>query len=218
MQLSDISQAILRAYRQGVFPMAQSAADENFNFYRPHARGQLPILELHIPKKLIKAVKARPFEVRINTNFEGVMKGCAAPSKGRENTWINAPIREIFMELHEAGHAHSVECWQEGKLVGGLYGLAIGRVFCGESMFSTRTDASKIALVHLCARLHAGGFKILDTQYINDHLQQFAAFEIPQEEYEEMIREEMEKPADFILEGRSENKILENYLTARQNL
>lgn len=218
MQLSDISQAILRAYRQGVFPMAQSAADENFNFYRPHARGQLPILGLHIPKKLIKAVKARPFEVRINTNFEGVMKGCAAPSKGRENTWINTPIREIFMELHEAGHAHSVECWQEGKLVGGLYGLAIGRVFCGESMFSTRTDASKIALVHLCARLHAGGFKILDTQYINDHLQQFAAFEIPQEEYEEMIREEMEKPADFILEGRSENKILENYLTARQNL
>lgn len=202
----------LTAYAQGIFPMADSAESPFYHFYRPDMRGQLSIDTLHIPTKLLKTVKKSPYKVTINKNFEGVIDGCAKSKKGRDNTWINTPIKQAFLNLHDAGHAHSVECWADNKLVGGLYGLAIGAVFCGESMFSTATDASKIALVHLCARLKAGGFTVLDTQYTNPHLEQFGIYEIPQEDYEALIRTEMNKTADFILEGVSETELIKNYL------
>lgn len=212
MFLEATPELFLNAYMQGVFPMAESADDLHYNFYRPDMRGQLSILDLHIPKKLLKTLKSQPYQIKINTDFEGVIDGCAAVSKGRNSTWINTPIKECFIELHNLGYAHSVEAWQDDKLVGGLYGLAIGAVFCGESMFSRATDASKIALVHLCARLQKGGFTILDTQYINDHLQQFGVYELPQKEYEKIIKTEMPKQTDFVLEGMSEEEILARYL------
>lgn len=202
----------LNAYSHGIFPMAESSGDLHYNFYAPEKRALLSIPNLHIPKKLQKRLKQAPYEIKINTDFEGVIRGCADSTKGRETTWINPLIRDCFIALHAQGHAHSVEAWQDDKLVGGLYGLAIGQVFCGESMFSRATDASKIALIHLCARLQYGGFKTLDTQFTNDHLKQFGVFEIPQREYEEKIKSEMNTPADFILEGRNEKDILNNYL------
>jgi leucyl/phenylalanyl-tRNA--protein transferase len=204
---------ILEAYRHGVFPMAEDASDSQYNFYRPEMRGQLSIPNIHIPKRLRRTLKTAPYEVKINTDFAGVIDGCAETKQGREITWINSTIRNSFIELHELGHAHSVECWKDNVLVGGLYGLALGAVFCGESMFSCADDASKIALIHLCARLHKGGFTMLDTQFTNEHLEQFGIYEIPQEEYEEKIKTEMIKPSDFILDGISEKEILGKYLS-----
>ncbi len=203
---------IMEAYRQGFFPMADGAESPFYHFYRPEMRGQLSIPHLHIPKRLLKTVKQFPYEMTINKDFEGVINGCAQSKKGRSSTWINKPIKEAFLNLHVLGHAHSVECWQDGKLVGGLYGLAMGAVFCGESMFSTATDASKIALIHLCARLSQGGFTVLDTQFTNVHLEQFGIYEIPQEEYVVFIQDEMKKDADFLLEGINEKTIMLNYL------
>ena len=206
----------LEAYRHGIFPMAEHAEDLHYNFYAPEMRAQLSIPNLHIPKSLLKRVKQRPYEIKINTDFIGVIDACAESAKGRESTWINKPIRDCFIELHAQGFAHSVEAWDNNKLVGGLYGLAIGAVFCGESMFSRVTDASKICLVHLCARLQSGGFTTLDTQFVNDHLKQFAVFEIPQKDYEEKIKSEMNRQADFILEGKKAEKILESYFYDRK--
>ena len=207
---------MLHAYAQGVFPMAENATDTHYNFYRPERRGQLSIPDLHIPKRLLRTLKTAPYDIKINTDFTGVIDGCAATKQGRESTWINPIIRNIFIELHTLGHAHSVECWKDNVLVGGLYGLSLGAVFCGESMFSTADDASKIALIHLCARLHKGGFSILDTQFTNEHLEQFGIYEIPQEEYEEKIKTEMLKLADFILNGIDEKGILREYLTHKE--
>lgn len=206
---------IMEAYRQGFFPMADSAESPFYHFYRPEMRGQLSIPHLHIPKRLLKTVKKFPYEVTINKNFEGVIDGCAESNKGRQTTWINAPIKEAFLKLYEIGYAHSVECWEGGKLVGGLYGLSIGAVFCGESMFSTATDASKIALIHLCARLHHGGHTVLDTQYTNEHLEQFGIYEIPQDEYVTLIEGEMKKKSVFLLEGVDEGALIGKYLLDR---
>ncbi len=206
-------EVILNAYAQGIFPMAESKDADSVDFYRPSQRGQLSIHDLHIPKKLLKRVKQAPYQIKINTDFIGVIDGCAGDYEGRDSTWINDIIRDVFIELHTLGHAHCVEAWDGKTLVGGLYGLAIGGVFCGESMFSTADDASKIALVHLCARLKHGGFTILDTQFTNPHLEQFGIYEIPQEEYEALIQTEMQKPADYILAGLSENDLLQKYLT-----
>lgn len=213
---TDVSpELFLNAYYQGIFPMAEDADDLHYNFYSPDKRALLPILDLHISKSLMKRVKQAPFEIKIDTDFEQVISACAESFKGRESTWINEPIKQTFLQLHELGYAHSVECWQDNKLVGGLYGLAIGQVFCGESMFSRETDASKIALVHLCARLHSGGFKILDSQFINDHLKQFGVYEILQEEYVEMIQDKMNQEADFNLINKNTDEILQRYLSAR---
>ncbi|HPD83002.1 MAG: leucyl/phenylalanyl-tRNA--protein transferase [Alphaproteobacteria bacterium] len=217
MFTSATPELILEAYRQGIFPMAEKATDDHYNFYRPIQRGQLSILDIHIPKKLLKKIKQHPYEVRINNAFSKVIDGCSRVKKGRESTWINPIIRNVFIELHQLGHAHSVECWKDGLLVGGLYGLAIGAVFCGESMFSTADDASKIALIHLCARLHKGGFSMLDTQFINEHLEQFGVYEIPQEEYEQKIKTQMKKPADFVLKNLSEDVIITDYLKFRDD-
>jgi len=209
----DISpEIILDLYRQGIFPMANDKNDTHFNFYRPEMRGQLSINNLHVPTKLKKLIRQNIFDIRINTDFIGVIDGCAQSYKDRETTWINQAIRDVFIELHAQGHAHSVECWQGSELVGGLYGLSIGAVFCGESMFSKKPNASKIALVHLCARLHKGRFTILDTQFTNSHLEQFGVYEMPQEKYETLIKTEMQKPSDFSLNGLNEDFIIRGYL------
>ena len=184
---------ILEAYREGVFPMAETADDEGFAFYKPHMRGLIPILDLHIPRRLLKNIRTGKFRVSFNYAFEEIIAGCATTTHKREKTWINAPIQYIFNMLHTQGHAHSLEVWHDDRLAGGIYGLAIGAVFCGESMVSFERDASKVALVYLCAVLWKAGFTTLDTQFINPHLLQFGAYEIPQEQYESLIKIEMDK-------------------------
>lgn len=192
--MKHLTDIVLDAYRTGVFPMAESAEDDNFAFYKPYMRGIIPIAGLHIPAKLLKEVRQGIYTVTMDQVFEEVIDGCAHETPKRARTWINTPIRDIFIELHRAGHAHSIECWtKDGKLAGGLYGLAIGAVFCGESMFSNERDASKVALVHLCAALWKARFSVLDTQFINPHLLQFGAYEMAQEEYEALIATEMKK-------------------------
>ena len=188
---------MLAAYRQGIFPMADTAASRFYHFYRPEKRGLLPIHDLHIPKSLHKVLKKNRYQLRIDTAFAEVITHCAQSGEGREQTWINDLIRDVFIELHALGHAHSVECWDGPRLVGGLYGLAIGAVFCGESMFSLESNASKLALVHLCRHLDRQGFTVLDTQFINPHLQQFGAYEVRQEDYEALIDVEMNKNITF---------------------
>lgn len=210
----------LQAYREGIFPMADTADALFYNFYRPEMRGLLPIADLHISRTLRKTLKRNPYTITVDTAFAEVIAECAKEGgKGRDVTWINDTIRNVFIKLHKMGKAHSVECWQDGKLVGGLYGLAIGRVFCGESMFSRATDASKVALIHLTARLWKAGFTVLDTQFVNDHLKQFGAYEIPQEEYEALIETEMRRRADFSLQSKlpdaKENDLVREFLSGR---
>lgn len=209
---------ILAAYASGLFPMADSAEAEEFFWYDPPLRGQLSITDLHIPARLKKSVLAGPYDVRIDTAFEEVLNGCAAATDDRPKTWINKGIRDLFMELHCAGFAHSVECWKDGALAGGLYGLAIGGFFSGESMFSRKRDASKVALVHLCARLSRGGFSLLDTQFINDHLRQFGAYEISRESYRRQLREAVGRAGDFALKGLTEPEVIASYLIEKQGL
>ncbi len=212
---------ILEAYRQGIFPMAESAESKFFDFYRPEKRGQLSIENLHIPKRLKKTVRQMPYRVSVNKAFEEVIDLCAEKADDRTSTWINKPIRNVFIALHGKGFAHSVECWAETKegeeeLAGGLYGLAIGGVFCGESMVSRYTDASKIALVHLCARLWKARFEILDTQFTNAHLEQFGVYDVRQEDYELAIKTAMHKKCDFLLNNFSdlnEFDLIEEYIS-----
>lgn len=212
--MKTLEDIILDAYREGIFPMAESAEDESFAFYKPHMRAMIPIDRLHVPARLAKTVRSKKYRITVDHAFEEVIGECAASTPKRGNTWINAPIREIFLMLHRQGHAHSLECWDEaGQLAGGLYGLAIGRVFCGESMFSLQRDASKVSLVALCALLKNAGFKILDSQFMNPHLLQFGAYEIPQKDYEQLIQTEMKMLPDRKLENSSiDCSLLDDYL------
>lgn len=188
---------LLRAYAYGVFPMAESRDDPQLYWIDPEARGVLPLDKFHVPRRLKRTIRQRLFDVRIDTSFREVMLGCAEAAPGRDGTWINARILELYTELHERGHAHSVECWRDGKLVGGLYGVSIGAAFFGESMFSRETDASKVALVYLVARLIRGGYKLLDTQFLTTHLAQFGAREISREAYRERLARAIATDADF---------------------
>jgi len=188
---------LLQAYAIGVFPMAEGRDDPRLFFVDPDRRGVIPIEGFHIPRKLRRTIRKRPFQVRCNGDFQGTLDGCAAETKKRPDTWINQEIFRLYMALHERGHAHSIECWQDGELVGGLYGVVLGGAFFGESMFSRATDASKIALVHLVARLRAGGFTLLDSQFVTDHLRQFGAHEIPREEYRNALALAIATPAQF---------------------
>ncbi|PZQ46734.1 MAG: leucyl/phenylalanyl-tRNA--protein transferase [Micavibrio aeruginosavorus] len=219
MHLHDPSEIILQAYREGIFPMAESADDDNFAFYKPYMRGLIPFKNLHIPHKLLKTLRQEKFTITMDEAFPAIVDGCAAATNAkRSKTWINRPIRDLFVLLHHRGYAHSIECWDEhGALAGGLYGLAIGAVFCGESMFSLQRDASKVALVHLCALLDRASFSILDTQFINPHLLQFGAYEIPQEEYEDRIQMEMSRDAflDHALQ-MGFPQLLKDYLAQRE--
>ena len=196
--MSDIdADALLRAYAYGVFPMAESRDDPQLYWIDPERRGILPLDGFHVPKRLRRRVRAGVFDVRIDTAFREVMLGCAATAPDRDGTWINDRIVSLYCELHERGHAHSVECWRDGALVGGLYGVSIGAAFFGESMFSRATDASNVALVHLVARLVAGGYKLLDTQFVTEHLQQFGAIEISRDAYRARLFEATSVEADF---------------------
>lgn len=209
---------VLRAYTMGLFPMAESRDDDEFWWFDPPQRGQLDIAGLHIPDKLKKYVLKSPYEIKIDTTFAAVIDACAQTRKTQAQTWINKPIRDIFIGLHEAGFAHSVEAWQEGHLVGGLYGLALGGAFCGESMFSRADDASKICLVHLCARLWKAGFTVLDTQYVNDHLKQFGCYEIGSGAYKERLAQALHVRADFSLSAYqplTEPDLVRDYLENR---
>ncbi len=194
----DIAEA-LDGYRQGLFPMALSRDAPDYGWYWAPVRSLLPIDTIHVPKRLRRLALRMPFDIRIDRDFAGVLAGCAAPRAGTSETWINDGLRRLLLRLHAAGHAHSVECWREGTLCGGLYGVAFGQVFCGESMFSIARDASKIALLHLCARLQEGGFKLLDAQYRNPHLSQFGAYEMDGHDYVENLKFFCDKPADFLL-------------------
>jgi leucyl/phenylalanyl-tRNA--protein transferase len=206
---------VLDAYSRGLFPMAESADAETFAWYEAPLRGILPMDDLHVSRRLRQTVMKEPFEIRIDTDFLGVINSCAAPTEKRANTWINRGIRDLFVRLHEEGHAHSIECWRKGKLAGGIYGLAIGGVFCGESMFSRERDASKVALVHLCARLRRGGFKLFDAQLVNPHLRQFGIREVPRDSYMAILRAALPVHADFRLHGydfKTEKTTVREYL------
>ena len=187
-QLYEITpQVLLKAYACGIFPMAESADDPQLYWIEPQARGVLPLDQLEVPRKLARTIRQAHVEVRVDTDFEGVIDGCARPRPTRESTWINEPIRRLYRELYDQGHCHTVEVWHEGRLVGGLYGVALGGAFFGESMFSTMTDVSKIALVYLCARLIRGGFVLLDTQFVTAHLRQFGTIEVDKPRFHELL-------------------------------
>ncbi len=177
------SELLLRAYAQGVFPMAERRDDTLLYWVSPESRGIVPLDTFHVPHRLARTVRSDRFEVRTDTAFGDVISACAAPAPGREDSWINAEILAAYSQLHREGHAHSVECWRGGELVGGLYGVRLGGAFFGESMFSRERDASKVALVHLVARLIRGGFALLDTQFLTSHLARFGTVEIPQADY-----------------------------------
>lgn len=177
-----LPEVLLGAYGQGVFPMAE---DGEIVWVSPLMRGIIPLDErFHIPRGLKKALRKKPFEIRFNTSFREVMLGCA----DREETWIDSVILESYCALHAAGHAHSVECWDEEGLQGGLYGVSLGKVFFGESMFSRKTDASKIALVALVNRLRESGFQLLDTQWLTGHLMTFGGYELEREKYLSLLK------------------------------
>ncbi len=189
---------MLRAYRLGLFPMAETRRGDRLYWLDPERRGVLPLDRFHVPRRLLRTVLSGGFEVAADQDFAAAIAGCAAPAPGREDTWINPQIEQLFSALHGMGFAHSVESRQEGRLVGGLYGVAIGGVFFGESMFSAVRDASKVALVHLVARLRLSGFRLLDTQFVTAHLAQFGAAEIPREVYKTLLAEAVETPASWI--------------------
>lgn len=201
--MDDIdSETLLRAYAYGVFPMGESRGSDTLYWVDPELRGILPLDTFHVSRRLARTIKADPFTVKVDTAFREVMEACAEDMPGRGGTWINAAILKAYGQLHEEGHTHSVECWQDGELVGGLYGVSLGRAFFGESMFSRVRDASKVALVHLAARLIAGGYVLLDTQFVTSHLSQFGAVEIPRDEYKERLGNALNgEPGDFYSMG-----------------
>lgn len=190
-------QVLLKAYSCGIFPMAESADDPALYWIEPQQRGILPLGKLHVPKRLMRTVRTTPFKVKVDSDYDGVIDGCAAPRAGRMSTWINNRIRSLYRELFELGSCHTVEVWNGDKMVGGLYGVALKSAFFGESMFSTERDASKIALVHLAARLIRGGFTLLDTQFVTDHLRQFGTIELDRMAFQRELENALDKDANF---------------------
>lgn len=188
---------LLRAYANGVFPMAESADDAEVFWVRPEMRGIIPLDAFHVPKSLMKTIRQRRFEIAFSTDFAGVIDGCAEAREGRPTTWINQPIRDAYGELFARGYCHTVEAWRGGGLVGGLYGVTLGRVFFGESMFSRERDASKVCLVHLVERLKERGFVLLDTQFTTEHLVRFGAVDVSRTQYEKLLAEALRGEAEF---------------------
>lgn len=185
---------LLRAYSIGLFPMADSADDPELFWVEPDIRGVIPLDRFHISHSLAKKIRKAPYEIRVDTAFEAVMAGCAEAAPDRPSTWINSKIRSLYATLHKMGHAHSVEAWEDGQLVGGLYGVSLGAAFFGESMFSRRSDASKICLVYLVDRLKQRGFRLLDTQFTTEHLKTFGAIDVPKADYEGMLAKALASP------------------------
>ena len=178
---------LLNCYATGVFPMGEAREDPRIFLVEPEQRGIIPLDGFRIPSRLRRTVRSEAFEVRVGTAFAAVLDACAAPAPGREDSWINGPIRRLYAELNARGQAHSIECWIDERLVGGLYGVTLGGAFFGESMFSRTRDASKVALVHLVARLKRGGWRLLDAQFLTAHLTQFGAVETPQAAYLKLL-------------------------------
>jgi leucyl/phenylalanyl-tRNA--protein transferase len=185
---------LLRAYSIGLFPMAESADDPEIFWVEPEMRGIIPLNDFHVSKSLAKTIRKAPFEIRFDSAFEEVMGMCAETAPDRPSTWINATIRKLYCELHRMGHAHSVEAWDGDAMIGGLYGVSLGAAFFGESMFSRRSDASKICLVHLVEHLNQNGFRLLDTQFTTDHLKTFGAIDVPKDDYLALLREAVDSP------------------------
>ncbi len=190
-------QILLKAYSIGLFPMAEDASDPNVFWVEPESRGVIPLDAFHVPKSLAKIIRQGRYDVTFNVGFNAVIRACAEPGQGREKTWINRTILDLYGQLHQMGHAHSVEAWDGADLVGGLYGVSLGRAFFGESMFSRKDDASKVCLVHLVERLRARGFVLLDTQFTTGHLKRFGAIDVPRDEYEDMLAEALIGEASF---------------------
>jgi leucyl/phenylalanyl-tRNA--protein transferase len=196
-QMDITPELMLRAYRIGLFPMAEGREARTLYWLDPELRGVMPLDAFHVPRRLARTLRQRRYEVTANTRFEAVIDACAAPRPGSADSWINAEIRRLFIALHHQGHAHSVEAWRGDELVGGLYGVALGGAFFGESMFSRADDASKVTLVHLVARLRLGGFTLLDAQFQTEHLAQFGTQEVPRAEYKRLLAEAVEVDAAF---------------------
>jgi leucyl/phenylalanyl-tRNA--protein transferase len=190
-------EVLLKAYGCGIFPMAESAEDPALYWIEPEQRGVIPLDRFHISSRLARTVKSERFTVVCNRDFEAVIDGCAEPAPGRARTWINRRIRNLYLGLYAIGHCHTVEVYDGDALIGGLYGVSLGRTFFGESMFYRARDASKVAMVHLVARLRAGGFRLLDTQFVTDHLKTFGAVEVPRKQYHKMLAEALTGEADF---------------------
>jgi leucyl/phenylalanyl-tRNA--protein transferase len=188
---------LLSCYARGVFPMADARDDDRVFLIDPERRGVLPLEGFHVARRLARTVRADPFEIRTDTAFRKVVQACAEAGPGRPETWINHPIEDLYVQLFELGHAHTVECWLNGELVGGLYGVALQGAFFGESMFSRARDASKVALVHLVARLISGGFRLLDAQFMTGHLTQFGAMEISRLDYHRRLALALSASGDF---------------------
>lgn len=188
---------LLKAYACGIFPMAETADDPALYWIEPEQRGIIPLSGFHVPARLARTVRSTALTVQVDRDFDAVIDGCAAPAPDRDRTWINGRIRKLYRGLFDRGHCHTVEVHDRGTLVGGLYGVTLGRAYFGESMFHTMRDASKIALVHLIARLKAGGFTLCDTQYVTDHLRNFGAVEVPKKRYHKLLEDALVGTADF---------------------
>jgi leucyl/phenylalanyl-tRNA--protein transferase len=195
-------EVLLKAYACGIFPMAESAEDSALYWIEPEQRGIIPMERFHVPARLARTVRSDRFTVTVNRDFDGVIEGCAEAQPGRPRTWINARIRTLYRKLYERRHCHSMEVYDGDELVGGLYGVTLGRAYFGESMFHRARDASKVALVHLVARLKAGSFKLLDTQFVTDHLRTFGAVELPRRQYHKLLEAALVGEGDFAALGR----------------
>ena len=195
-------EVLLKAYACGIFPMAESADDPALYWIEPEKRGIIPIDRFHVPARLGRTVRSDRFLVTVDRDFDGVIDGCAAALPNRPRTWINERIRALYRKLYERRHCHSIEVYEDGELVGGLYGVTLGRAYFGESMFHRTRDASKVALVHLTARLKAGGFRLLDTQFVTDHLKIFGAVEVPRRQYHKLLEAALIGDSDFLALGK----------------
>ncbi len=208
---------LLRAYSIGLFPMAESADDPNLFWVDPEFRGVFPLDGMIVSRSLAKAIRSDRFEIRVDHDFDAVIEACARANEDRDKTWINARIKSLYRQLFDMGHVHTVEAWSEGELAGGLYGVRLGAAFFGESMFHRKTDASKVALIHLAARLAQGGFRLLDTQFITPHLASLGAVEIPKEAYRRRLADAIAGqahfwtwPKDYVVTGREALAALPN--------
>jgi len=188
---------LLKAYAAGIFPMAEDADDPSLFWVEPRERGVIPLTGFRVAKRLARTVRSDRFEIRVDRDFDAVIGHCATSGEGRDRTWINARIRRLYGELFDLGHCHTVEAYRDGRLVGGLYGVRLGAAFFGESMFHCERDASKVALVHLVARLRRGGYALLDTQFVTEHLAQFGAVEMPRRIYKRLLRDAVDLPAEW---------------------
>ena len=210
------SDLIIKIYKLGIFPMAKSRFDSKIYFVNPKKRALLPIKNFHVSKSFSRFIKTKPFNITVNTNFKKVIKKCA--TENRIDTWINTTIEKQFYNLHKIGIAHSIECWKNNEIVGGIYGIALGGCFFAESMFSSESNASKFALVNLVARLYYLKYSILDVQFINDHLRQFGAFEITQELFKKKISRYINESINFQSFSVKDEDLFDNVLSFLQEI